>query len=187
MGRLRRKVDRPDEPALIHNVRGEGFIIPCACLNSAGPPHFAGRWSYPADSRFARFLMFGFVYWQTTAEMVGQIDAATTRAVDVIEASAPESRVAAINERLRQDLRRIWLVGLYRPDGARVAGNLESIPRGLQTGAGPQTNLVIRLDTAGRERQTIRAVARLMANGDILVVGRSIDELTAISGILAKS
>jgi two-component system OmpR family response regulator len=27
MGRLRRKVDRPDEPAMIHNVRGEGFII----------------------------------------------------------------------------------------------------------------------------------------------------------------
>ena len=27
MGRLRRKVDRPSEPAMIHNVRGEGFII----------------------------------------------------------------------------------------------------------------------------------------------------------------
>jgi two-component system OmpR family response regulator len=27
MGRLRRKVDRPDEPTMIHNVRGEGFII----------------------------------------------------------------------------------------------------------------------------------------------------------------
>ena len=27
MGRLRRKVDRPGEPAMIHNVRGEGFII----------------------------------------------------------------------------------------------------------------------------------------------------------------
>ena len=27
MGRLRRKVDRPEEPPLIHNVRGEGFIL----------------------------------------------------------------------------------------------------------------------------------------------------------------
>src|SRR5882762_10850672 len=27
MGRLRRKVDRPGEPAMIHNVRGEGFIL----------------------------------------------------------------------------------------------------------------------------------------------------------------
>lgn len=27
MGRLRHKVDRPGEPAMIHNVRGEGFII----------------------------------------------------------------------------------------------------------------------------------------------------------------
>src|SRR5499426_723276 len=27
MGRLRRKVDRPDEPPMIHNVRGEGFIL----------------------------------------------------------------------------------------------------------------------------------------------------------------
>jgi two-component system OmpR family response regulator len=27
MGRLRRKVDMPDEPPMIHNVRGEGFIL----------------------------------------------------------------------------------------------------------------------------------------------------------------
>jgi two-component system OmpR family response regulator len=27
MGRLRRKVDRSDEQPMIHNVRGEGFII----------------------------------------------------------------------------------------------------------------------------------------------------------------
>jgi two-component system OmpR family response regulator len=27
MGRLRRKIDTPDEPPMIHNVRGEGFIL----------------------------------------------------------------------------------------------------------------------------------------------------------------
>jgi two-component system OmpR family response regulator len=27
MGRLRKKVDRPDEPPMIHNVRGEGFVL----------------------------------------------------------------------------------------------------------------------------------------------------------------
>lgn len=27
MGRLRRKVDTPDQPPLIHNVRGEGFVL----------------------------------------------------------------------------------------------------------------------------------------------------------------
>jgi signal transduction histidine kinase len=146
------------------------------------------RWTLVISGGFAicTILMFGFVYWQTTAEMVGQIDAATTRAADVIEAAAPENRIAAINERLRQDLRGIWLVGLYRPDGERIAGNLESLPRNLQAGAQPQKNSVIRLDAKGRERQTIRAIARLMANGEILAVGRSIDELTEISQILAK-
>jgi two-component system, OmpR family, response regulator len=27
MGRLRRKVDRPEEPPMIHNIRGEGFVL----------------------------------------------------------------------------------------------------------------------------------------------------------------
>jgi two-component system OmpR family response regulator len=27
MGRLRRKIDRPDEPPMIHSVRGEGFVL----------------------------------------------------------------------------------------------------------------------------------------------------------------
>jgi signal transduction histidine kinase len=146
------------------------------------------RWTLVASGGFALFtiLMFGFVYWQTTAEMVGQIDAAVTRAANVIQAAPPESRVAAINERLRQDLRGIWLVGLYRPDGEKIIGNMESMPRSLQPDASPQKRSVIRIDAKGRERQVIRVIARVMANGEILVVGRSIDELTQISEILAK-
>jgi signal transduction histidine kinase len=147
------------------------------------------RWTLVISGGFAlcTFLMFGFVYWQTTAEMVGQIDATATRGADVIEAAAPESRLAAINERLRQDLRGIWLVGLFHANGERIAGNLESLPRGLRVDAEPQRTSGVRLEARGGERHTIRAIARHTTNGEILVVGRSIDELTEISDILAKT
>jgi signal transduction histidine kinase len=147
------------------------------------------RWTLVVSGAFAlcTILMFGFVYWQTTTEFIGRIDGIAMRGADVIAAASPESRLSAINERLRQDIRRIWLVGLFRADGERIAGNMESLPPHLQAGADPQNTSVIRVDASRRERQAIRAVARRMAGGEILVVGRSIDDLSEISEILGKA
>jgi signal transduction histidine kinase len=147
------------------------------------------RWTLVVSGAFAlcTILMFGFVYWQTTTEFIGRIDGIAMRGADVIAAASPESRLSAINERLRQDIRRIWLVGLFRADGERIAGNMESLPPRLQAGADPQNTSVIRVDASRRERQAIRAVARRMAGGEILVVGRSIDDLSEISEILGKA
>ena len=60
------------------------------------------RWTLVVSGAFAlcTILMFGFVYWQTTAEFIRRIDGIVTRGADVIAAAAPENRRAAIDERL---------------------------------------------------------------------------------------
>jgi signal transduction histidine kinase len=143
------------------------------------------RWTLVVSGAFALYtiLMFGFVYWKTTGELTGRIDGIATRAADIIAAAAPENRIAAIDERLRIE---VWLVGLFSADGQRIAGNLQSLPRQLKEDAEPQQLTVARADSSGRRTQTIRAVARRMTNGDILVIGRSLDELTDISETLAR-
>ena len=64
---------------------------------------------------------------------------------------------------------------------------MESLPRDLALGADPKNSSVVRIDARGSEKQTIRAVVRTLAGGEIVVVGRGFDELSEVSDILAKA
>jgi signal transduction histidine kinase len=147
------------------------------------------RWALGAAGAFGLciLLLFGFIYWQTAAYLKGKIEAAVTQAADLIAADAPERRLEAIDERLRQDLRRVQVAGLFGPDGHRIAGNLESMPAGLQRDRAMQNAAVVRVDNRGREHQTVRAVARSLPGGEVLVLGRNIDELAEVAEIVERT
>ena len=147
------------------------------------------RWTLVVSGAFAFciLLMFGFVYWQTAAYVTARVDGTIARDADVMARDAPDRWHEAIEERLRQDPRRIRLAGLFAADGARITGNLESLPDQLVVDSAPQTVSVVRIDTRGREAQTVRAVARRLRTGEILVIGRNVDELSEIAAIVERA
>jgi len=147
------------------------------------------RWTLVVSGAFALciLLMFGFVYWQTAAYMTARVDGTIARDADVMARDAPDRWHEAIEERLRQDPRRIRLAGLFAADGAQITGNLESLPDRLVVDSAPQTVSVVRVDTRGREAQTVRAVARRLRTGEILVIGRNVDELSEIAAIVERA
>jgi hypothetical protein len=63
------------------------------------------------------FLFSAFVYWQTAAYVTDRIDVAIADEARIIAKDAPERRLDAIDDRLRQDPRRIKLAGLFDADG----------------------------------------------------------------------
>lgn len=147
------------------------------------------RWTLVGSGAFALciLLMFGFVFWRTAAYMTDRVDRGITEEANLVVADPPERRLDAIEDRLRQDPRRVKLEGLFGPDGRRIAGNLESPPRGLVADAAPQSVSAVRVDALGRERQTARAVARRMPTGNLLVVARNVDEVSEIAGIVTDA
>jgi signal transduction histidine kinase len=147
------------------------------------------RWTLVVSGAFVLciLLMFSFVSWRTAAYLNARIDAVIATGADVIAADAPERRLAAIDERVRQDPRRIWVAGLFAADGGRIAGNLESLPPGLRADAEAQSVSVIRVDALGREEQTVRAVGRRLPNGEILVIGRNVDEVRQMAEIVGSA
>jgi len=88
---------------------------------------------------------------------------------------------------LSQDPRHIKLAGLFGPDGHRIAGNLESMPRSLKIDARVQNAAVIRIDQNGPEEMTVRAIARRLPNGNELVIARNIDELKGLAEVVARA
>ena len=147
------------------------------------------RWALAIAGALAlcMFLLFGFIYLQTARALTAHVDAAITEFADGVAAESPGEWRDSITERVTQDPRRIKPAGLFSADGRRIAGNIERMPRDLTPGADPRSTLVDRVDAQGREQQTVRAIARRLPNGELLVVGRNIDELDDLADALGRA
>src|SRR5580658_7926719 len=94
------------------------------------------RWTLAVAGAFVlcTVVLFGFVYWRTAAYMTSTFDDLITGELRIIAAETPERRLEHIDNRLRDDPRRIRIVGLFGANGHRIAGNIESLPPGLTPG-----------------------------------------------------
>jgi signal transduction histidine kinase len=132
-------------------------------------------------------LFSAFVYWEAADYMLAKTDAALSEESLAIAADSPDRQLDAIDDRLRQDPRRIKLAGLFGWDGHRIAGNLKDLPQGLKIDAPVQSAVAIRLDPNGAEETTVRAIARSLSDGNVLVIARNIDELKQLAEVVARA
>ena len=135
---------------------------------------------------FAAFtvILLGFVYLKTKHDLTMRSDHAIALQMSALAALSPVQRLESINEGIRQDPARVRLVGLFAPDGGRIAGNVESRPLDLKIDSRTQEAVVDRIDGSGREKQAIRLTARILPDGNVLVIGRSADEIDEIARVV---
>src|SRR5882757_3893270 len=144
------------------------------------------RWTSIAFA--ACVLLFSaIVYWEAAAYLLAQMDAAISEESLIIAADTPDRRLNAIEDRLNEDPRRIKLAGLFGADGHRIAGNLESMPEGLAVNATVQNAQVVRVDQRGQEGMGVRAIARSLSNGNVLVIARHNGELKDLAEVVARA
>jgi signal transduction histidine kinase len=132
-------------------------------------------------------LFSAFVYWEAAAYMLARTDAALTEECLAIAGDSFDRQLDAIDDRLRQDPRRIRLAGLFASDGHRIAGNLQSLPHGLKIDAPVQGAHAIRIDQNGPEQMSVRAIARSLPDGNVLVIAGNIDELRRLADVVARA
>jgi signal transduction histidine kinase len=133
------------------------------------------------------FLFSAFVYWEAATYMLARMDAAIAEESLAIATETTDRQLNAIEDRLSEDPRRIKLAGLFAADGHRIAGNLESIPPGLTVNATVQPAKVIRVDQRRQETMTVRAIARGLPNGNVLVIARHDGELKDLAEIVGRA
>jgi signal transduction histidine kinase len=147
------------------------------------------RWSFLVAGLFAAFIvaLLGFIYLKTHGDLTMRSDLMISVQIDVFAALPSERRLDAIGERLKQDPRRILIAGLFGPGGRRIEGNLESLPPDLEIDDAVQSAVVDRVDESGREKQAVRLIARSLPNGDVLVIGRNVDEMEEIASVVGSA
>jgi len=147
------------------------------------------HWALAVSAVFAVFVivLFGFIYWKIDDYLTARSDRVITVELDGIAGLSPERRLEAIDEKLRQDPRGVQVAAIFAADGHRIAGNLESLPPHLRIDAPAQGTDVVRTDRNSREHQVIRAIGRRMRNGDVLILGRNVDEAGEISHVVGQA
>ena len=147
------------------------------------------HWALAVSAVFAVFVivMFGFIYWKIDDYLTARSDRVITVELDGIAGLSPERRLEAIDEKLRLDPRGVQVAAIFAADGHRITGNLESLPPHLQIDGPAQGTDIIRLDRSAGELQTVRAIARRVQNGDVLVLGRNVDEAGEISHVVGQA
>jgi signal transduction histidine kinase len=144
------------------------------------------RWTVLVAAIFTAFIvaMLGFVYLKTEHDLTRRSDRIIASQLDLFVHLSPERRLEAIDEQLKQDPGRVRLAGLFDSNRHRIAGNLETLPPDLKTDNGVQGAVVDRADETGRKKQAVRLIARSLTNGDVLAIGRNVDEVAEIARVV---
>jgi signal transduction histidine kinase len=126
------------------------------------------------------------IYWRTGDYLTARSDAVVAMQARVFAAGNLEEQLIAVDQLLKQDPRNVQHAGLFARDGRRVVGNLERVPPDLEIN-GPVKGIVIPVGPSGAGRQVVRAVARSIPGGGVLVIARNVDETLQISEIVAET
>src|ERR1700676_2560098 len=147
------------------------------------------RWAAAASGAFAVFILvlFGFIYWKTDLYLIERSDRVIGSQLNVLSALPGERQVDAIDYQLAQDPRGVQFAGLFHSDGSRIAGNLARLPSGLKLDGKAQNATLMRSGASDNETRPVRAIGRELPDGDVLVIGRNVDEAMELSTVVSQA
>ena len=136
---------------------------------------------------FAAYIavLFAIVYWRTEQYLIARSDEVVTVRATEFASAAPQRRLDAIADFLKQDPRMVQFAGLFASDRRRIVGNLDHVPPDLKID-GPAQESVFPA-AAGGGGEVVRGIARRLPSGDVLIVGRKIEEASEIADIVGET
>jgi signal transduction histidine kinase len=146
-------------------------------------------WALAMAAAFALFVvgLFAFVYWKLDDYLITRSDRMITTQIRFIADLPPARRVSAITDHLEQDSRGVQYAGLFNAAGARLAGNIDRVPRELRLDGAVQGVRFDLIKKLAVHDPVVRAVGKRLDGGDVLVMGRNVDETREISSVVGQA
>jgi len=132
-------------------------------------------------------LLFGFIYWQTAGLVSARIDDFIRHEHAALLRETPAVMAADVNTRYADDLHRLSFAAIFAPSGLRVAGGLAALPRNLADDGNLHDIEVLRRGEQGAAPEVARVAADRLADGSVLVVGRSVQDLTDLRSRIGRA
>ena len=146
-------------------------------------------WALAVAAAFALFVvgLFAFIYWKLDDYLVSRSDRMITTQIHFVADLPPARRISAIADHLAQDSRGVQYAGLFDAAGTRLAGNIDNVPPELGLDGVVRS---VRLDLFKKPAVhglVVRAVGTRLDGGDVLVMGRNVDETHEISSVVGQA
>ena len=147
------------------------------------------RWASAVAGLFATFVvvLFGFIYFNIDDYLVARSDRMVATQMNFLASLPLDRSVDAIMDHLSEDSRGVQFAGLFDPKGNRLAGNLDRLPGAINVDAPIQTVRVARSGDGRSGELLIRSMARRLENGNVVIVGRNVDETSEISHAVGEA
>jgi signal transduction histidine kinase len=132
-------------------------------------------------------LLFGLIYWKTAVYLTRQIDESLRHEAEEFAEAKPENWKDEAVEEIG-DPHRKQIVAVFGLDGKLIVGNLKTFPRDLPVdGAVHEFLDPGMVHKAMDDRQVIRAIARRLPSGAVLVMARNVNELHKFHDLMLKA
>ena len=144
------------------------------------------HWAAALAGLFAAFvtILFGVIYFKIDGYLIARSDRMIMTQVNFFAGLPPDRLISALDDHLGQDSRGVQFAGLFDAKGSRLAGNVAGLPGGLEIGAPVTSVRLSRVDDKEVNAPPVRAVARALDHGNVLVIGRNVDETGEISRVV---
>jgi signal transduction histidine kinase len=126
--------------------------------------------------------LLGLVYLQSAVYLTRRVDGILATEAAGLSLSPPSEIEQRIDEALSLDGAKNNVFALFTPRGVRLAGNLTAIPAALRPGGPP-----VEIEPTPSFAAPARLIARRLSSGEVLVVGRDVNQLQEMRGILASA
>lgn len=144
-------------------------------------------------STFRLTILYGLLFAVGTVALLAMVYVRSavylTHRVDDILAAEASAQMSEAPERLKPTINaalvingRNSVLAVFAPDGTRETGNLVALPKGLQPDGRP-----VEMGVTPDFPASARLIARRLPSGEILVVGRDINQLREIRRIIASA
>jgi len=130
----------------------------------------------------ATVALLGMIYVQTAVYLTHRVDRILYEEANAQRGVAEPTLRQRIDSALPLSAGRISVFALFSPDGRRITGNLATMPPGLEPEGRPLEVFSIANFPGG-----VRLLARRQPSGDVLVVGRDINQLREIRQIIGSA
>jgi signal transduction histidine kinase len=147
------------------------------------------HWTAALAVLFAIFVtvLFAFIYFSIDNYLIARSDRMITTQAGFFAGLPRQRMISALDDHLEQDSRGVQFSGVFDAKRNRLAGNVAALPDGVEIGASARSMSLVRLDNKEAGATSVRTVARRLDNGDILVIGRNVDETAEVFKVVGAA
>jgi signal transduction histidine kinase len=131
-------------------------------------------------------VLLGVVQWESSRYLSRVVDGMLAARIHYLEGTDPHRLPDTVEAASQIDVQGFMWVGLFDPQGKRIAGNIESVPQDLTEDGVVRTIRASLADPARNTPTRARGVTRVLPNGDRLVVAKESATIDGVGAIIRR-